>query len=120
MIRIVGAGQGTVPLVEYDEQSIAAALPYRAAGDRVDQPSGLVIAALDVIVVGIKRAAAGRQRVADAMHVAALVRHDVGERGDLSAAEIAEQLLDRDLLGELVWVGLNLRDRKSTRLNSSH
>src|SRR5207302_4262418 len=90
------------------EQNIEAALPYRAASDHLDQPSGLVIASLDVSVDGIKRAAAGRQRVADAMHVAALVRHDVGERGDLSAAEIAEQVLDRDLLGEVVWVGLNL------------
>src|SRR6516164_3172685 len=44
------------------------------------------------------------------MHVAALVRHDVGERGYASAAEVAEQLLDRDLLGELRCVVLNLGD----------
>src|SRR5215472_5913158 len=44
------------------------------------------------------------------MHVAALVRHNVRERGDVSAAEVAEQLLDRDLLGELRWVVLNLGD----------
>ena len=44
------------------------------------------------------------------MHVAALVGHNVGERGYLFAAEVAEQLLDRDLLGELVWVGLDLSD----------
>src|SRR5262250_988442 len=46
----------------------------------------------------------------DAVHVTALVRDDVRERGDVSAAEVAEQLLDRDLLGELLWIGLNLSD----------
>jgi hypothetical protein len=48
---VVGAGQRTVPLVEYDEDSIAAVLPHGTAGDGVDEPPSLVVAALDVIVL---------------------------------------------------------------------
>jgi hypothetical protein len=44
------------------------------------------------------------------VHVATLVRHDVGERGDVSAAEVTEQLFDRNLFSELRRVVLNLGD----------
>jgi hypothetical protein len=70
----------------------------------------LVIAALDVIVVRVRRTAAGRERVAEPMHVAALVGYDVRERRHLLTAEVAEQLLERDLLGELLWIVLDLSD----------
>ncbi len=107
---VVGASQRTVPLVEHHEDSVAAIALRRAAHDPIDQPSGLVVAALDVIVVGVKHTAAGRRRVTYPHHVAALIRHDIRERRHLSAAEVTEQLLDRDLLGELRWVALNLGD----------
>src|SRR6202007_1914025 len=74
------------------------------------EPSGLVVAALDVIVIGIKWATARGERITYPMHVAALIRHDIGERRHVSAAQVTEQLLDRDPIGEFPWGVLNLSD----------
>jgi hypothetical protein len=109
-IGIVVAGQRTVSLVEHYENSVAALLPDGVAHDPIDEPPCLIIAALDVIVVRVRRAAAGRERVAETVHGTALIGHDTRERGHLLAAEVAEQLLERGLLGELLWIVLNLSD----------
>src|SRR3989442_10602717 len=65
---------------------------------------------IDVVVVCVGRPAAGRKRIAEPVHVAALVGHDVGELWNLPRAKIAEQLLERHLLCELLGVVLDLGD----------
>src|SRR5258708_13682530 len=67
---VVGAGQRTVSLVEHDEDSVAAALPHRAACDRVDEPPSLLVAALDVIVLRATRPPPPPDPTTHPLHVA--------------------------------------------------